>query len=57
MLEVDGEELELREGHAAFVPAGAEHCFSAYEHLTVLTILEKRSRPASGRRSVTGSVS
>jgi mannose-6-phosphate isomerase-like protein (cupin superfamily) len=57
MLEVDGEELELREGHAAFVPAGAEHCFSAYEHLTVLTILERRSRPASGRRPATESAS
>ena len=41
MLEVDGEQLELREGHAAFVPAGADHRFSAYEHLTVLSILEK----------------
>ena len=38
MLDVDGEQLELREGHAAFVPAGADHSFSAYEHLTVLTI-------------------
>lgn len=43
MLEVDGQELALREGRAAFVPAGAEHCFTAYEQLTVLTILEKRS--------------
>ena len=40
MLDVDGETLDLREGHAAFVPAGADHRFSAYEHLTVLTILE-----------------
>jgi mannose-6-phosphate isomerase-like protein (cupin superfamily) len=36
MLDVDGEQLELREGQAAFVPAGADHRFSAYEHLTVL---------------------
>jgi mannose-6-phosphate isomerase-like protein (cupin superfamily) len=57
MLEVDGEELELREGHAVFVPAGAEHRFSAYEQLTVLTILDKRSRPASERRSTMRSAS
>jgi mannose-6-phosphate isomerase-like protein (cupin superfamily) len=41
MLDVDGEQLELREGHAVFVPGGAEHRFSAYERLTVLTILER----------------
>jgi mannose-6-phosphate isomerase-like protein (cupin superfamily) len=41
ILDVDGEKLELREGHAAFVPAGANHRFSAYEHLTVLTVLER----------------
>ena len=38
MLEVEGELLELREGHAVFVPAGAHHRFSAYEHLSVLAI-------------------
>jgi mannose-6-phosphate isomerase-like protein (cupin superfamily) len=41
ILDVDGEQLELREGRAVFVPAGADHCFSAYEHLTVLAILER----------------
>jgi mannose-6-phosphate isomerase-like protein (cupin superfamily) len=41
MLDVEGEQLELREGHVAFVPAGADHHFSAYEHLTVLTILAR----------------
>jgi mannose-6-phosphate isomerase-like protein (cupin superfamily) len=41
MLDVDGEQLELREGQAAFVPAGTGHRFSAYERLTVLTILER----------------
>ena len=53
MLDVDGEQLELREGQAAFVPAGADHRFSAYEHLTVLTILErnvKSTNPRSGDR-------
>ena len=42
MLEVEGRQVELREGHAVFVPAGAEHRFSAYEHLAVLVIFERR---------------
>ena len=42
VLDVDGESVELREGHAAFVPAGADHRFSAYEHLAVLVIFERR---------------
>jgi mannose-6-phosphate isomerase-like protein (cupin superfamily) len=42
VLEVEGKRLELREGNAAFVPAGAEHRFSAYEHLSVLVIFERR---------------
>jgi mannose-6-phosphate isomerase-like protein (cupin superfamily) len=42
-LDVGGERLELREGRAAFIPAGATHCFSAYEHLTVLAILGRQS--------------
>ena len=42
VLEVEGEAVELREGHAAFVPAGAEHRFSAYEQLAVLVIFERR---------------
>jgi mannose-6-phosphate isomerase-like protein (cupin superfamily) len=55
MLDVDGERLELREGHAAFVPAGAQHRFSAYEHLSVLAILERRSLGTSGLRPTAGS--
>jgi mannose-6-phosphate isomerase-like protein (cupin superfamily) len=39
LLDVEGEQLELREGHAVFVPAGANHRFSAYEHLSVLAVL------------------
>jgi len=52
MLDVDGERLELREGGVAFVPAGADHCFTAYEHLTVLTIHAKEGArpPSAGRR-------
>ena len=42
ILDVDGEQLELSEGHAAFVPAGTDHRFNAYEHLSVLAILERR---------------
>jgi mannose-6-phosphate isomerase-like protein (cupin superfamily) len=42
VLEVEGKPVELREGHAVFVPAGAEHLFSGYEHLAVLVIFERR---------------
>jgi mannose-6-phosphate isomerase-like protein (cupin superfamily) len=42
LLDVEDEQVELREGHAVFVPAGAEHRFSAYEHLIVLVIFERR---------------
>ena len=44
MLEVEGEKVELRQGHAVFVPAGAEHCFVGYEQLSVLVIFEKWRR-------------
>ena len=42
VLEVEGEEVELREGHAVFVPARAEHRFIGYEELSVLVIFERR---------------
>jgi mannose-6-phosphate isomerase-like protein (cupin superfamily) len=42
VLDVEGESVALREGHAVFVPAGAEHRFSAYEQLAVLVIFERR---------------
>jgi mannose-6-phosphate isomerase-like protein (cupin superfamily) len=41
-LEVEGERHDLREGHAAFVPAGAKHQFVGYEQLSVLVIFERR---------------
>jgi mannose-6-phosphate isomerase-like protein (cupin superfamily) len=41
-LEIEGEPIELREGHAVFVPAGAGHRFVGYEHLAVLVIFERR---------------
>jgi mannose-6-phosphate isomerase-like protein (cupin superfamily) len=40
-LDIAGEPVELREGHAVFVPAGTEHRFSGYEQLTVLVIFER----------------
>jgi mannose-6-phosphate isomerase-like protein (cupin superfamily) len=38
VLEVEGESSPLREGEALFVPAGADHRFTAYEQLAVLVI-------------------
>jgi mannose-6-phosphate isomerase-like protein (cupin superfamily) len=43
-LEVEGERVDLREGHAVFVPAGAEHRFVGYERLSVLVIFERRAK-------------
>jgi mannose-6-phosphate isomerase-like protein (cupin superfamily) len=40
-LEVEGKRVELHEGEATFVPAGAEHGFVGYEQLSVLVIFEK----------------
>jgi mannose-6-phosphate isomerase-like protein (cupin superfamily) len=42
ILDVEGHRVPLRTGHAVFVPAGAEHRFSAYEHLSVLVVFDKR---------------
>jgi mannose-6-phosphate isomerase-like protein (cupin superfamily) len=42
VLDVEGEAVQLRAGHAVFVPAGADHRFSAYEQLAVLVIFERR---------------
>jgi len=41
-LEIEERQVELREGHAVFVPAGAEHRFVGYEQLSVLVLFEKR---------------
>jgi mannose-6-phosphate isomerase-like protein (cupin superfamily) len=43
VLQVEGEEVPVREGSAVFVEAGADHRFSAYEHLSVLVIFEHKS--------------
>jgi mannose-6-phosphate isomerase-like protein (cupin superfamily) len=42
MLEVEEKQVELREGQAVFVPAGAVHRFVGYEQLSVLVIFERR---------------
>jgi mannose-6-phosphate isomerase-like protein (cupin superfamily) len=42
VLEVSGESVLVDVGHAVFVEAGAEHRFTAYEHLAVLVIFEKK---------------
>ena len=38
ILEVEGTATRLDEGMALFVPAGAEHRFTAYEHLSLLVV-------------------
>jgi mannose-6-phosphate isomerase-like protein (cupin superfamily) len=43
-LEVEGERVEVREGQAVFVPAGADHRFVGYEQLAVLVIFERATR-------------
>ena len=43
-LEVEGERIDLREGQAAFVPAGADHRFIGYEQLAVLVVFERPTR-------------
>jgi mannose-6-phosphate isomerase-like protein (cupin superfamily) len=45
VLEVEGDQVELREGHAVFVPAGADHRFVGYERLSVLVIFERPREP------------
>jgi len=38
VLEVEGQQMPLREGEAIFVPTGADHRFTAYEQLALLVI-------------------
>ena len=42
VLQVEGKDVPVREGSAVFVEAGADHRFTAYEHLSVLVIFERR---------------
>src|SRR5213080_1667914 len=46
VLEVEGKDVPVKEGDAVFVEAGAEHRFTAYEHLSVLVLFE-RTPPAA----------
>ena len=41
VLEVEGEQIEVSEGKAAFVPAGADHRFTGYEGLSVLVVFSR----------------
>jgi mannose-6-phosphate isomerase-like protein (cupin superfamily) len=43
-LEVEGERVDLAEGKAVFVPAGADHRFVGYEQLAVLVVFERPNR-------------
>ncbi len=40
-LEVEGERLDLGEGDAAFVPAGANHTWVGYEQLALLVLFTR----------------
>ena len=41
VLEVEGEQIEVNEGRAAFVPAGADHRFTGYEGLSTLVVFSR----------------
>src|SRR5215218_4572942 len=43
VLEVEGRTLEVSEGSAVFVEAGADHRFVGYESLSVLVLFARRS--------------
>ena len=47
-LEIDGASVPLEEGHAVFVPAGADHRFVGYENLTVLVIFARPHERSAG---------
>jgi mannose-6-phosphate isomerase-like protein (cupin superfamily) len=42
VLTVEGVDVPVQEGGAVFVEAGAEHRFSAYEHLALFVVFERR---------------
>jgi mannose-6-phosphate isomerase-like protein (cupin superfamily) len=42
VLEVEGEEVRVRDGESIFVEAGAEHRFTAYESLSLLVMFARR---------------
>lgn len=42
VLEIEGRPVPLEQGQAVFVPAGADHRFTAYEHLSVLVVFARQ---------------
>ena len=46
VLEVEGNTVEMSQGKAAFVPAGADHRFTAYEGLSVLVVFARPHQQA-----------
>ena len=54
MLEVEGAATPLDEGDALFVPAGAEHRFTAYEHLVLARRSSTARTPADRRFTMPG---
>ena len=42
VLEVEGASVAVSDGSAVFVEAAADHRFTAYEHLAVLVVFERR---------------
>jgi mannose-6-phosphate isomerase-like protein (cupin superfamily) len=41
VLSIEGESVEVSEGKAVFVPAGADHQFTGYEGLSVLVVFTR----------------
>jgi mannose-6-phosphate isomerase-like protein (cupin superfamily) len=46
VLAIEGESVEMSEGKAAFVPAGADHKFTGYEGLSVLVVFSRPHQAA-----------
>ena len=47
-LTIEGKSVSLRDGQAAFVPAGADHRFTGYEGLSVLVVFSRtHARPSA----------
>jgi mannose-6-phosphate isomerase-like protein (cupin superfamily) len=46
VLTIEGESVEVSEGKAAFVPAGADHKFTGYEGLSVLVVFSRSHETA-----------
>lgn len=45
VLTIAGDEMELQRGDAAFVAAGTEHRFSAYQRLILFVLFDKTTGP------------